>query len=288
MTSGHGTSTGPADPEPPVELAAPGTQEEFSYLQKLAAEAVGTFFLVFVGAGTAAMTLIISQDAPTYTESNIGIGALGGAADWLTIGLAFAVVIAAMIYFFGHVSGAHINPAVTLALLVRREITGRDAGGYWVAQFVGAALGAFAIALVYGTQAWEVGGLGAAAPFPGVPLWQAGAAEAIGTFGLVLGVMGMALNRRAPVGWAGLIIGLHIGGLIILLGNVSGAAINPARTIGPILGNWVLGGAVDWAAGGVYVVAQIIGAVVATAVYPAIAIHTRRGRQVDAGNRPLA
>lgn len=172
-------------------------------------------------------------------------------------------------------SGAHINPGVTLALLVRREITMHDAVGYWVAQFIGAIAGAFAIALIYGHQGWEVGGLGAAAPFPGVPLWRAGIAEAIGTFALVLGVFGMAVNKKAPSGWAGLVIGLNIAGLILVLGNVSGGAINPARTVGPIFADWVLGGPNLWHSAWVYVIAQIIGSLAAAAVYPAIAIFGR-------------
>lgn len=245
--------------------------EEYSLWQKMAAEGIGIFFLVFVGAGTAAMVLILSHGAPRYNAHDIGIGALGGGADWLAIGLAFAFAIMAMIYVFGHVSGAHINPAVTLALWVRGHINTREAIGYWVAQFIGAIVGAFAIAAVYGKAGWMIGGLGAAAPFPGVALWRAGVAECIGQFGLVLGVYGLAVNKKAPSGWAGLIIALNIGGLIILLGNVSGAAINPARTVGPIFADWVLGGANHWGSVPVYLIAQIIGALAAAWVYPLIA-----------------
>jgi glycerol uptake facilitator protein len=176
-----------------------------------------------------------------------------------------------MVYVFGHVSGAHINPAVTLAILIQHLISLREAVAYWIAQFVGATLGAFAIALVYGHNAWAIGGLGAPGPFPGIPLWQAGVAEGLGTFTLVLGVLGLAVNKHAPRNWAGLIIGLNIGGLIILLGNVSGAAINPARTIGPIFADWVLGGPNLWHIVAVYLIAQLLGAAVAARVYPLIA-----------------
>lgn len=256
-------------------VASTPAADEYSFWQKLAAEAIGTFFLVWVGAGTVAMTLIISQGAPRYNVNDIGIGALGGAGDWLAISSAFGFVILAMVYFFGHVSGAHMNPGVTLALLVRREIGLRDSVGYWVAQFAGAIVGAFGIALIFGHQGWDVGGLGAAAPFPGIARWRAGIAEGIGTFALVLGVFGMAVNRKAPSGWAGLVIGLNIAGLILVLGNVSGGAINPARTVGPIFGDWVLGGPDLWSSAWVYVIAQIVGALVAAAVYPAVAIFAR-------------
>ncbi len=267
--------------------------EKYTLGQKMLAESIGIFFLVFVGAGTAAMTLILSHGAPRYTVSDIGIGALGGSAEWLAIGLAFAFAIMTMIYVFGHVSGAHINPAVTLSLLVNGHIAWRDAVGYWVAQFVGASLGAFAIALVYGKAAWLIGGLGAPGPFPGVPLWRAGIAEGIGQFCLVLGVYGLAVNRKAPSGWAGIIIGLNIAGLIILLGNVSGAAINPARTVGPILADWILGGANLWREVPIYLLAQIIGAVAAALIYPVIAdirprIPMATTKETADPDRPLA
>ncbi|WP_201773849.1 MIP/aquaporin family protein [Ferrimicrobium acidiphilum] len=251
-------------------------EERWSLPQKAAAEALGIFFLVFVGAGTAAVTLILGHKAPTFGNPNdIGIGALGGMGDWLAIGLAFAFAIMTMIYVFGHVSGAHINPAVTFALLLRRHISLREAVAYWVAQLIGGTLGAFAIALVYGHQAWAIGGLGAPGPFPGVPLWRAGVAEMIGTFALVLGVYGLAINKKAPTGWAGLIIALNIAGLIILLGNVSGAGINPARTAGPMIADAALGLAFHWNVLLVYIVAQLVGAAAVAGIYPWIAIKAR-------------
>lgn len=251
------------------------------------AEGIGIFFLVFVGAGTAAMTLVLGAGAPRYGNvHDIGIGALGGMGDWLAIGLAFAFAIMTMVYLFGHVSGCHINPAVTLGLLVHKEIPFGDALAYWVAQFIGAIAGAFAIALVFGHAGWVVGGLGAAAPFPTVALWRAGIAEGLGTFALVLGVYGLAVNRKAPSGWAGLIIALNIAGLIIVLGNVSGAAINPARTLGPILGDWALDGANHWASCGVYILAQAIGGAAAGLFYPWVAI--RRSKAAEARDHSLA
>lgn len=259
-------------------------EERWSLLQKASAEALGIFFLVFVGAGAAAVTLIIGHKAPTFGNSNdIGIGALGGMADWLAIGLAFAFAIMTMVYAFGHVSGAHINPAVTFALLLRKHITLREAVAYWVAQVLGATLGALAIALVYGHQAWAIGGLGAPGPFPGVALWRAGIAEAIGTFGLVIGVYGLAVNKKAPAGWAGLIIALNVAGLIVLLGNVSGAAINPARTVGPMIADSALGLPFHWSVLGVYVVAQLAGAAVAAGIYPWIAMKARGSGRASPG-----
>ena len=250
--------------------------EKYSLWQKMLAEGIGIFFLTFVGAGTATMTLILNRGAPRYSLNDIGIGALGGAGDWLAIALAFGFVIMAMVYIFGHVSGAHINPAVTLSLVVARVLPLSEAVAYWIAQLIGATAAAFAIALVYGHQAWTVGGLGAVAPFPGVQLWRAGIAEFLGTFGLVLGVHGLAVNKKAPQGWAGLIIGLNISGLILLFGNVSGAGLNPGRTFGPLFVDWVLGGPNLWYTLWVYWLAQLLAAVTVALVYPKISLVRKR------------
>ena len=242
-------------------------QPHYRLSQRMAVEGFGVFFFVVVGCGTAAMTLILGKGAPRSTAQDIGIGALGGMADWLAIGLAFGLAVMTMVYAFGLISGCHINPAVTLGLLVHREIGLGDAAAYWAAQFIGGIIGAFTIAALFGRQGWVIGGLGAAAPFPGVPLWRAGIGEGLGTFALVLCVFGLTVNRNAPAGWAGLIIGLNIAGVIMVIGNVSGGAINPARTVGPLLGDWVLEGENHWVSCCVYVLSQAIGATAAVLFY---------------------
>ena len=90
--------------------------------KKMIAEALGTFFLVFFGTGAAVMTLIIAHSvSPAAT-----IGTLGGFADWLAIGLAFGLAGMVSIYIFGKISGAHMNPAVTLGLWISKNISGKD------------------------------------------------------------------------------------------------------------------------------------------------------------------
>ena len=109
--------------------------------------------------------------------------------------------------------------------------------------------------------------MGATAPFPGIGYVQAIVAEIIGTFLLMLAIMGVAVDRRAPSGFAGLIIGLTVAGVIITVGNISGGSLNPARTFGPYLGDLVLGGHNLWMYYPIYIIGPIIGAILAALAY---------------------
>jgi glycerol uptake facilitator protein len=238
-----------------------------SLLKRSVAELIGTFVLVFFGAGAAAVTLMIARGSETPNPFNIGIGALGGLGDWLAIGLAFGIAIAAVIYALGRVSGAHINPAVTIALWAAGMFPAREVVPYVAAQFVGAACASFAFAACAGMDAVTIGGLGATAPFPGISFSQAILVEAIGTFLLMLAIMGVAVDRRAPPGFAGLVIGLTVAGVITTTGNIAGSSLNPARTFGPYLGDMVLGGTNLWGFFPIYVIGPVIGAVVAALLY---------------------
>jgi len=154
--------------------------------KRFVAEAVGTFILVFFGAGAAAVTLMLAAGTTPATPFNIGIGALGGLGDWLAIGLAFGIAIAGSIYALGRVSGCHINPAVTIALFATGRFPGRDVGPYIVAQLLGAAAASLLFAWAVGPDAVAIGGLGATAPFHGIGYVQAIVIEAVGTFLLML------------------------------------------------------------------------------------------------------
>jgi len=112
-----------------------------------------------------------------------------------------------------------------------------------------------------------VGGLGATAPFPGISYGQAILAEAIGTFLLMLTIMGVAVDERAPPGFAGLIIGLTVGGIITTTGNIAGASLNPARTFGPYLADYILGGSSFWHFLPIYIVGPVAGALIAAFAY---------------------
>jgi glycerol uptake facilitator protein len=194
-----------------------------TFAQKLTAEAIGTAILVFIGAGSVPLTVFLTGNNPF------------GSAELSTISFAFAFAIFAAVYSVGHISGCHINPAVTLALLATRKIDGRTAGGYIVAQVIGAILGAlltYVILIGNDPQTLGLGSVGVNAK-AGLPIGVA--AEVIGTAILVFTVFGAAVDGRAPSGFAGIIIGFIVYGVIILVGPITGAALNPARQLGPVI-----------------------------------------------------
>lgn len=220
-----------------------------------AAEFVGTFVLVLGGVGAA----VIAGDR---------IGALG-------IAFAFGLSLLAMVYAIGPISGCHINPAVTLGLLLSGRIKPGRAVGYWVAQIIGGILAAGLVLLIargaaggYSAHAAGLGANGFGAHSPaGYGLGAAFIAEIALTFLLVFTVLAVT-DPAAPVGFAGLAIGL-----VLTLSNLVGipitnASINPARSIGPAIfqGGWALGQL--W----LFIVAPLLGGAVAAAVYRVIRI----------------
>lgn len=224
---------------------------------RLLAEVIGTALLVLVGAGSVVATLTVDKGTLTYA----GLG---------FISLAFAIVIAVVIYGFGPVSGAHINPAVTISLAVTRRFPWREVAPYIAAQVFGAVVGALLIVAMFGTGAVDLG-LGATTLGDGVPYWQGILAEALGTFLLLYAVMALAVDSRAPLGWAGLMIGLAVAAAILLIAPQTGGSLNPARTFGPYLGLAVFGGSVPWSELGVYLVGPLLGGVAAVLLYDFVA-----------------
>ena len=235
--------------------------------KKFIAELIGTFLLVFIGTGAAVVTLLIGDSIAPGT----GIGALGGLGDWIAIALAFGLTVMACIYVFGKISGAHLNPAVTIGLLVSKNISLIDSVYYIIAQVIGACLGSLLLFVCLGAPAVTIGGLGATAPGLGVSYIQAMIAECIGTFFLMLVVMGVAVDEKAEPGFAGISIGMTVATVIVVLGAFTGASINPARTFGPYLMDTLLGGANLWGFFPIYLVGPIVGAILAALVYTYLA-----------------
>jgi glycerol uptake facilitator protein len=225
--------------------------------RRLFAELAGTALLVLFGAGSVVATLTVGNGQLSYA----GLG---------FIALAFAIVVALVVYGFGPVSGAHINPAVTIALAATRRFPWSEAGLYVLVQLVGGFVGGLLIVATFGTNAVDLG-MGATTLGPGVPYWQGIVAEALGTFILLFAVMALAVDARAPLGWAGLMIGLAVALEILLIGPQTGGSVNPARTFGPFLTLTVFGGDVPWSQFGVYVAGPLVGGMAAVLLYDFVA-----------------
>lgn len=226
--------------------------------RRLLAELVGTALLVLFGAGSVVAALLIGNGTLDYP----GLG---------MVALAFGLVIAIVIYGFGSTSGAHINPAVSVSLAVVRRFPWREVPAYVAAQLAGAVLGGLLIVAVFGARATELGDVGATSLADGTGYLRGIAAEAIGTFLLLFTIMALAVDRRAPTGWAGLVIGLAVTAAILVVGPLTGASLNPARTFGPYLVNTLFGGATPWSDVWAYVVGPLVGGGLATVVYDAVA-----------------
>jgi MIP family channel proteins len=229
------------------------------------AELLGTLFLVFFIGAVVTLFVQTSPDAQT-------------GSDFAVVGLVHAFVLFGLIITFGAVSGGHFNPAVTLAAAALRRIDPLDALVYILAQLSGGVLGAL---LIKGLLLDE--GRASAYGTPGVSELLGGnfqglIVEGIGTFVLVLVILAVALNPRARQEWAPLAIGTTLGLIVMVLGPLTGASVNPARWFGPAL----IGDALEGSALVPYVLAPIIGSILAVIVYRFVIA----GPQFAAGPEP--
>lgn len=210
-------------------------------VKKYVAEFIGTFVLVFFACGTATV---------------VGCSAENGTGYLLTA-LAFGLVIVAMAYSIGNVSGCHINPAVSIAMLVSGKLSIKDFAGYVVAQFAGAIAGAAALMAFVGKDS----GLGANALYNDSIVLSI-VIEIILTFVFVIAILGVT-SKVSNSGVAGIVIGLTLTLVHILGISFTGTSVNPARSFGPAL--FVGGDALSsvW----VFIVAPLVGGVLAALVY---------------------
>ncbi len=208
-----------------------------SHLRRLLAELVGTFALTMVAAGADVIAVV------THGEVSLAARAV-----------APGLIVMAMIYTLGGQSGAHFNPAVTLAFTLRRDFPWRKVPGYWGAQIAGAILAAFLLLVLFG----QVGHLGASIPRAGtiVSLIM----EIVLTFLLVTVILGTATSDKLVGYNAALAVGGTIAAAGLIAMQISGASMNPARSLGPAI---VSGQLADvW----IYLVGPIVGAILAVAV----------------------
>ena len=202
--------------------------------KNLVAEFIGTFALIFIGAGALAI----------------------GQANLLDVALAHGFVVVAFVYTYGHISGTHINPAVTLGLLISGEIEFVAAIGYWIVQFLGGILGA----VVLKAMLPDAGDLGVTILGEGVGVGRGLVVEIVLTFFLVNTIFNTAVSGKAG-NFAGLAIGLTLIFCILMGGPLTRASFNPARTLGPAI---VSGNYADiW----LYFVGPFVGAILAALLY---------------------
>ena len=205
--------------------------------RSLVAELIGTFALVFAGAGA------IMVDAKTEALGHVGVA------------ITFGLVIMAMIYALGHVSGAHVNPAVSFAFALTRHFPWPRVGAYWVAQLAGA----LAAAAILRASLGDIAHVGAT--LPSGSQGQAFLWELILTFFLMFVIMAVATDTRAVGEAAAIAIGGTVGLDAMFGGPITGASMNPARSTGPAL---VSG---DLHALWLYIVAPLLGAAVGALAY---------------------
>ncbi|MGB3566666.1 MAG: aquaporin [Priestia megaterium] len=205
--------------------------------KKLIAEFIGTYFLVFAGTGA------IVVDSLTKSLTHVGVA------------ITFGLVVLALIYSFGHISGAHFNPAVTLAFLFLGEINKREATLYLFTQLIAASASSITLLLMFG----NVAHLGATLPSGS---WvQSFVLEFVLTFVLMMVILTSAVHGKAVKAFAGMAIGATVALEAMFGGPISGASMNPARSFGPA----IISGTVStlW----IYLVATVLGAIGAAFIY---------------------
>ena len=218
-----------------------------SLARRAAAEGLATFALVFAGCGA------IVADAQ-----------YDGALGTVGIALVFGLIIMVMVYATGHLSGAHINPAVTVAFALSRHFPARDAAAYIPAQIVGAVGGALVLLAVWPNQPANLG-----ATIPSVGVGGAFTYELVLTAFLMFVIMAVATDTRAVGAAAAIAIGGTVGLDALFGGLVTGASMNPARSFGPALA------AGEWTDFWIYLAAPVLGATLGALAYQAVRGPTR-------------
>jgi aquaporin Z len=226
-----------------TDIVMPEVKAEKKYI----AELIGTMVLVLLGCGSAVFS--------TFTNSPIGI---------VGIAFAFGLSLLAMTYAIGGISGCHINPAVTIGMLISGRIKAKDAGMYIVAQFIGATIGAGILyAIVSGNAAFNITttGLGANM-YTAFSAESVFLAEAVFTAIFVFVILA-STSERAPKGFAGIAIGLSLTLIHLVAIPIDGTSVNPARSFGPAI--FVGGTALNqlW----LFLAAPIVGGIIAALIW---------------------
>lgn len=239
-----------------VSLPAMSVPEVITPMKRYVAELIGTMVLVLIGCGSAVTASLASS-------------AFGYDIGYLGIAFAFGLAVLVMVYAIGGISGCHINPAISISMLVAGKLSARDTVFYVIFQCIGAIIGAgilYAIASGSPVYSLAANGLGAngygSASMAHFSLAAVFVAEIVLTFIFVLVIHG-ATHERVPKGFAGIAIGLTLTMIHIVAIPIDGTSVNPARSLGPAL--FVGGTALSqlW----VFIVAPIIGGIIAAIIW---------------------
>lgn len=212
-------------------------------MKKIWAELVGTYLLVFLGTSA-----VVAAKAST--------GGDPGMAGFAVIGLTFGLALVAIAYAFGPISGAHVNPAVTIGMIVAGKMEAAEGMRYCAAQFAGGILASLTLQIGYGDIASKYG-FGANGPGAGFGIHGALVFETVSTMLFFLVIYGVAASKKAAAGFAGLPIGLYLAASHFAGIPISGSSLNPARDLGPAL----LAGMDTLSGVWIYFVGPILGAV---------------------------
>lgn len=227
-------------------------------------EFVGTAVLVIFGCGSAVSANMLVSNIQLVPPIGSTL-----ALTTLLIAFAFGLVIVAMAYSIGNVSGCHINPAVSTAMLVSGKMTTKDYVGYIIAQFLGAIIGALVLFILVGAE----NGLGqngfAQQSALGANLWQAFLVEVILTFVFVIAIIGVTSKTEN-----GAVVGIVIGLTLVLVHifgiPFTGTSVNPARSFGPVLILLFAGNSIPMSQVWVFILAPIVGSILAALTYKGI------------------
>jgi len=242
----RGSGTGPGGGS---SVGLYGSEIGSNMARAAVAEVVGTFILVYTGTAVAVAAILARP-------------AVGPPFDSLAVPLAFGLVLVALVAAIGHVSGAHLNPAVTLSLAVTRKFPWSHVPAYLMAQLAGAVLAAFATWITLGGAARSDAALAAPTLAPGVGVLQGFVVEALITFILVFVVISVATDERVPGPVAPVAVGFALAAGVFIGGPVTGGSVNPARALGPIIVGWE-----NWGTAPLYILAPIVGGVLAALLY---------------------
>ncbi|HEX6116836.1 MAG TPA: MIP family channel protein [Solirubrobacterales bacterium] len=218
--------------------------------RRAAAEGIAAFALVFAGCGA-----IVADEV------------YGGALGVVGVALVFGLIIMAMVYATGHLSGAHINPAVTVAFALTRHFPAREAVSYVAAQIAGAAVAALLLLAIWPDKPADLG-----ATVPSVEVGSALVYEVVMTAFLMFVIMAVATDVRAVGSAAAIAIGSTVGLDALFGGVVTGASMNPARSLGPAIASG------EWTDLWVYVAGPVAGAALGALAYQAVRGGTSEAR----------